>query len=424
MNREKQQRISWRRLDNTAKLFPVISNENLTNVFRVSLTLKSPVQPEILQKALEEILPWFEGFNVRLRRGIFWYYFETNKKTPHVEKEATYPCKYLDPHGTEQFLFRVSYYDKRINLEVFHAITDGMGAVTFLKELAFTYLKLLRGDKNIVPSEECILGIEDSYVKNYKKRDTKMYPSIKAYRLNGEALYLDTISVIHGYVDTMALKAKCKEKKVSITKYITALLLYCIYTEYTNGQGHKNPVVVNLPINLRTFFDSTTTANFFAITAVSFLFSKEGHTFDEVLAFVSRQMDENITKERMEEIISYNVSNEKKWYLRIAPLPVKYMALKAVYRRSSKSCTTTLSNLGQIKVPDEFKEQIELFHFVIGVSKKQNMKCGMASYHDKMIITFTSVLRETYLQRAFFRRLAEEGIDVTIESNGVNYEKM
>lgn len=423
MKRQKQQRVSWRRLDNTAKLFPVISNENLTNVFRVSATLNTPVKPDYLKKALDEILPWFEGFQVKLRRGIFWYYFETNKKTPHIEKESTYPCKYLDPHGTEQFLFRVTYYDRRINLEVFHAITDGMGAVNFLKELTYAYLKLLRGDKEILPSQDCILGVEDSYVKNYKKRTSKMYPSIKAYRLKGDTLYLDAISVIHGYVDTMSLKAKCREKNVSITKYTVAVLLYCIYKEYTNGQGDTHPVVVNLPINLRTFFNSTTTANFFAITAISFLFSREGHTFDEVLAFVSRQMDENITKEKMEETISYNVSNEKKWILRIAPLPFKYLAMKAVYRRSSKSSTTTLSNLGLVKVPEEFENEIEQFHFVIGVSKKQNMKCGMASYKDKTVITFTSVLRDTYLQRAFFRYLSQEGMDVIIESNGVGNER-
>lgn len=250
-----------------------------------------------------------------------------------------------------------------------------------------------------------------------------MYPSIKAYRLKGDTLYLDAISVIHGYVDTKSLKAKCREKNVSITKYTVAVLLYCIYKEYTNGQGDTHPVVVNLPINLRTFFNSTTTANFFAITAISFLFSKEGHTFDEVLAFVSRQMDENITKEKMEETISYNVSNEKKWILRIAPLPFKYLAMKAVYRRSSKSSTTTLSNLGLVKVPEEFENEIEQFHFVIGVSKKQNMKCGMASYKDKTVITFTSVLRDTYLQRAFFRYLSQEGMDVIIESNGVGNER-
>lgn len=420
----KQNTRTWRRLDNTAKLFPVVSSENLTNVFRVSCTLNTKIDPEILQKALVEVLPWFEGINVRLRKGIFWYYFESKKKIPLIEKEATYPCKYLNPTDPGHFLFRVSYYDKRINFEVFHAITDGMGALNFLKELTYMYLHILHKSKELVPSSNCILGIEDSYVRNYKKLPNKTYSTQKAYHLKGDTLYLDTISIIHGYLDMTALKKKCKEYHVSITKYIVALLLYCIYVEYMNRQGDEKPVVINLPVNLRAFFDSTTTSNFFAITAVKFLFNNEKHTFSEVLEFVSQQMDENITKERMEELISYNVSNEKKWYLRIAPLPIKWLGLQLVFRRSSHSCTTTLSNLGVISVDKEFEDEIENFHFVIGVSKRQNMKCGICSFQDKMIVTFTSVLSNTYLQKSFFRFLAKEGIPVTVESNGVNYEKM
>ncbi len=424
MNNHKQQNRNWRRLDNTAKLFPVVSSENLTNVFRVCVTLKDNIDKDILQQALKEVLPWFEGINVRLRRGIFWYYFETKKKVPMIEKEVTYPCKYLDPHAPGHFLFRVSYYENRINLEVFHAITDGMGAINFLKELTYMYLRLKQGETNLIPSNECILGVEDSYIKNYKKRPTNMYPVKKAYLLKGESLYLDTVSIIHGYVDLPALKAKCKEASVSISKYVTALLLYCIYEEYMNRQGDKHPVVINLPVNLRSFFDSTTTSNFFAVTSVKFLFNGENHTFEEVLAFVSKQMDETITKEHMEEIISYNVSSEKRWYIRMAPLPIKWLILQFVFRRSSRSCTTTLSNLGAVKVCKEFESEIENFHFLIGVSKRQNMKCGMCSYQDKLIVTFSSVLKDTYLQKAFFRALTKQGIPVTIESNGVHNEKM
>lgn len=425
MNPHKQSSRSWRRLDNTAKLFPVISNENLANVFRVCTTLKREINPDILQQALTEVLPWFEGINVRLRRGIFWYYFESKKKVPMVEKETTYPCKYLDPRAPGHFLFRVSYYGCRINLEVFHAITDGMGAINFLKELTYMYLRLERGESSgLIPSNECILGVEDSYIKNYKRRPTNIYPVKKAFPIKGESLPLDTVSVIHGYVDLPSLKEKCKEASVSISKYVTALLLYCIYEEYVNHQGDKRPVVINLPVNLRSFFDSTTTSNFFAITPVKFLFNGEQHTFSEVLAFVSRQMDETLTKEHMEEIISYNVSNEKKWYLRMAPLPLKWLALQFVFRRSSRACTTTLSNLGIIRVADEFADEIENFHFLIGVSKRQNLKCGICSYQNQLIVSFSSVLKDTYLQKAFFRALTAQGIPVTIESNGVHHEKM
>ena len=122
----------WRRLDNTAKIFPVIANEGMSQVFRISAVMKEEVQPEILQKALEDILPHIREFRVKLRRGLFWYYFEENDRIPQVQRESTYPCRYLDPHGSQRFLFRVTYFKCRINLEVFHALTDGLGCARFL----------------------------------------------------------------------------------------------------------------------------------------------------------------------------------------------------------------------------------------------------------------------------------------------------
>lgn len=369
-----KEQLKWRRLDNTAKLFPLIASENLSNVFRVSVTLKYKIIPKLLKQALEEILPWFEGFRVRLRRGAFWYYFEMNPRKPIIEEESTYPCQYIDPRSHQMFLFRVSYYDKRINLEVFHAVTDGMGAMNFLKELTYHYLTLkkcnqgnsLINDKYSLktPSSECFLDTEDSYIKNYKSLDVKGYSQKRAYQLKGETLELQGVSIIHGYIDVKTLKMACKKKNVSITKYLTALIIWGIYKEYLNGQVSKLPIAINVPINLRSFFESTTTRNFFAVSMIEFLPQDDTCTFEDVLKVVCEQMDEKITKDKLEQTISYNVSNEKKLYLRLMPLPFKNLALKYIFSQSNKATTTTLSNLGTIDVLPEFREEIERFHFL------------------------------------------------------------
>ena len=61
--------IRWDRLDNTAHLFPVIAGENMSNVYRISVTLTELVQPDILQQALNIVLPKMDGFNLRRGRG-------------------------------------------------------------------------------------------------------------------------------------------------------------------------------------------------------------------------------------------------------------------------------------------------------------------------------------------------------------------
>ena len=122
----------WHRLDNTANLFPVISSRKFSNVYRIAVSLAQAVEPELLQKALETVLPRFSAFRVRLRHGMFWYYLEENTATPTVYPEEDYPCRYIDPVQNNHFQFRVSYFENRVNLEVFHVLTDGNGGKDFL----------------------------------------------------------------------------------------------------------------------------------------------------------------------------------------------------------------------------------------------------------------------------------------------------
>lgn len=413
----------WRRLDNTGKIFPLIANEHLSNVFRVSVTLKKDIVPELLQQALTDILPWFEGFQVKLKRGFFWYYFESNKRTPFIEQESAYPCKYIDPKSNQLFLFRVSYYKKRINLEVFHALTDGLGAVNFIRELTYRYLSLVENrfqdSGPSGPSGECSTEVEDSYLTNYKKVEKRRYSSEDAYHLQGEYLTLDEENIIHGYVKMAQLKQVCKNHGVSITKYLTACLIWAIYEEYLEGKPGKKHIGVNLPVNLRAFFGSKTTANFFAVTGIDYTPNKEHASFEEILAEVSRQMDEKIVKEKLEETISYNVSNEKKWYVRIVPLLFKWMALNIIFRRNDRAHTITLSNIGPLKFEPEYQKEIEQCHLVIGVSKRQPMKCGVCAFDDEVIITFSSVFKDRRLQARFFGFLKKEGIEAGLEGNGL-----
>ena len=141
--RSMSQEIRWDKLDNTANLFPVIAGESMSNVYRISVTLTELVDHELLQEALDIVLPKFDGFNLRLQKGIFWYYFEENgNPAPKVKEENTYPCRFIVQNKNKHYLFRVTYFKYRINLEVFHVLTDGMGGINFLKELTYQYLRL------------------------------------------------------------------------------------------------------------------------------------------------------------------------------------------------------------------------------------------------------------------------------------------
>lgn len=421
--------IKWDKLDNTANLFPVIAGESMTNVYRISVVLKEQIDPEKLQEALDIILPKFDGFNLRLRQGVFWYYFEENgKKAPKVRKEDDYPCRFIVQNKNHSYMFRVTYYNCRINLEVFHVLTDGMGGINFLKELTYQYLRLvhpeLKQKVKDVLSSETSLNREDSFLKNYKKSHAKGYKSEKAHLIKGEKLKKGEFGVMHGYMRVSQLKEVAHKYGVSINEFLVAAVAYSVYTEDMHAMPGKRPIRIAVPVNLRPYFNSITTKNFFVMVSAEYEPTKEEETFEEVLTVVKESLRGQITKEHLEELFSYNVSNEKHLIARAVPLFLKNIAMKYVYTISALANTMTVSNVGNIKVKEEYMPYIENFHAFISVSKGQDVKGTICSYGDTLVFTFSSILQDVSVQRGFFRLLQKEGIDIRIESNGVYYGEM
>ena len=149
---------------------------------------------------------------------------------------------------------------------------------------------------------------------------------------------------------------------------------------------------------------------------------KENYTFEEVLLIVKESLRSQIKKENLEDIFSYNVSNEKNLAMRAVPLVIKNLAIRSVYTKTALANTTTVTNIGNVKVREAYEPYIEMFHSFLAMSKGQLLKGTICSYHETLAFTFSSVLEKPVVQKIFFRTLAAEGLDVTIESNGVYYE--
>ncbi len=425
-HKKSQKDIRWDKLDNTAHLFPVIAGERMSNTYRISVTLKEMVDPELLQQALDIVLPRFDGFNLRLRHGFFWYYFEENgKPAPRVKEEKKFPCRFIRPNRNNSYLFRVSYYKYRINLEVFHVLTDGMGGFNFVRELTYQYLRLrypeIVGQTGDSLSSGTTLNREDSFMKHYKKTAPKKYKTQRAYLIKGERFHNGEFGVMHGYIPLAELKTVCKQYGVSINEYLVSAFIWSVYNEYLHGMPSDKPIRVAVPVNLRPYFNSITTKNFFVMTSAEFYPTKESYTFEELTQTVRESLRSQMTSEHLEEIFSYNVSNQKRWYLKIVPLPLKNLAMRHVYSQSALANTTTITNVGVIQIDEPYKQYIDQFHAFLSLSKGQYIKGTVLTYNGTLVFSFSYDLVDPSVQRGFFRRLAQDGLHVEIESNGVHY---
>ncbi|MDD2956351.1 MAG: hypothetical protein PHD67_08560 [Oscillospiraceae bacterium] len=424
MKIKREEEYYWQRLDNAAKIFPAISNRFSPSVFRLTVKLTSAVDGDILQRATEQALKDMPSFNVKLRRGLFWYYFEKNFAVPVVKEDNAFPCRRIDKFSDNGFLFRVLYFEKKINLEVFHVLTDGTGASHFLRHLVYLYLQEAFPQEQFEeetpsrPADSPLALDEDSFQKYQRLGDEAEKPPFSsAYHVEGVRVFGAEMKVVQGIFSASQMVALAKSKGVTVTAYFTALLLESIYQESYRYHEKKQRVSVCIPVNLRNFYKTDTMRNFFSTIGVAADFYNKEHTFDELLELASHQLQEELSAKMLADKIRYNVQAEKNLALRFVPLFFKNLGLKLIYQKGEKAHSITLSNLGRMTFPKEIAAHIDRYEFLLSTTKSQGLKTTAVSTGDVMVYTFTSNLEEMQVAKRFFRMLVAEGIPVTIASN-------
>ena len=402
---------NWRKLDNAALAFPLVTGENDTRVFRFYCQLKEEVDSDILQQALDRTMEKYPLFQAVLRKGLFWFYLEHSHIRALVKPETEPPCSRLYIPDKKSLLFQVSYYKERINFEVFHALTDGTGAMHFLQELVQNYLILAHPKENfpeIGRDKKTGRGNveEDSFSQYYSSDIPKNREKKKAaVKLKGEKLVHSDMHISEVVLSVKEVHQKARSYGVSITVLLTAVMLCSIREEIPKNQ-QKRPVTLMIPVNLRNYFPSQSMTNFFGWIEVGYTFS-DTTTFEEVLADVKRQFEQELEKDKIAMHMNDYVRIEKNIFVRAVPLEIKKYFLMIGANLGSRSITAVYSNIGIIRLPEEYREYIR--HFGIFASTNSLQMCS-CSYGDEMVLGFTSKIPDDSIQRNFRRMLSEEEI--------------
>ena len=408
----------WRKLDNAALAFPLVTGKNDTRVFRFYCQLKETVDGEVLQQALDQTMEKYPLFQAVLRKGLFWFYLERRDIHATVKQEKRPPCSSLYIPDKKSLLFQVSYHNNRINFEVFHGLTDGTGAMNFLEELVQNYLILAHPETELprVEHEEEITPgdqEEDSFSQYYSSeipRNKEKKPA--AVKLKGEKLVHSDMDITEVILNVKETLAKARSYGVSITILLTAMLLCSIQEEIPRNR-QKKPVTLMIPVNLRNYFPSQSMGNFFGWIEVGYVF-EEDTSFEKVLFSVKHQFQEQLQKDKIAMNMNGYVRIEKNPFVRAVPLEIKKFFLMAGANLGSRSITAVYSNIGIIRLPEEYKEYIERFGIFASTDSLQLCSC---SYGEQLVLGFTSKIPDDSIQRNFMKMLKKEEISYKEEKN-------
>lgn len=414
----------WYKLDNAGKVFPSVSTQSRSNVFRLSVELKKNIDPLLLQKALELTIKRFPTLNVCLRRGMFWYYLEANDNYPRITEEGPYMLKHFENYrGGNGFMFRVLYYEKRISVEMFHTLTDATGALEFLKSIVYTYLTLkdIKLPENVDILTEKIEVIseeeQDSFAENFSSHLKGPRKEIKALKYKTPLYKENWLGFIVGYLPLDQLKKVAKKYNATINEYISALLVTSAMRCRHIFEDKNRPFSLMVPVNLRKFFPSKSLRNFSLFVNMSIDLDKE-LSFAEIIEKVKSDMSTELQKDKLRIHLANNVRAEKNFFLRIAPRFIKEIALKIAYLiLGDRVHSISLSNLGIIQLPKEMQEYIDDFAFTPGGGFSSPLNLGVVSYNNTIAISFSTALRSRVFEKEFFTLLTAEGLRVVIDNN-------
>lgn len=401
----------WRKLDNAAKLYSAASNKKDTRVFRVYCELEEEISCELLQRALEKTTQKYPVFLSVMRKGLFWHYLEKSSIRPVVKEEYREPCSNLYIRDKRELLFEVTYYKRRINFEVFHALTDGTGAVEFMKELVKNYLMFAHEELLALEEEPSISisameddGFSKYYSKDVKRKNKKKQ---KAYQINNKKNKLNNLQITEFEMDTKAVAARAKEYGVSMTVYLTAVFMAAIHQAMPRRQEDR-PVVLMIPVNLRKFFPSDSMLNFFNWIEPDYQFGKNEDSLKAIISHVKDIFEKELTKQKMAERMNEYISLEVNPILRFAPLELKNLCISAGTKTSAREVTAIFSNMGIIRMPEVMERYIKRFGIFTSTPK---LELCMCSFRDKIHLGFTSRYDSYDIKNAFMEILKEEGID-------------
>jgi len=434
MNKQQPADNTWYRLDNSAKIYPAIMSDRQSTLFRIAFTLKMPIEPDILQKALENIYNRYPYYNVTLRKGLFWNYLEKNTEPCSIHCDTPSPCENINAIYYNGYLYKVLYFKNRIAVEFSHVMTDGYGGLEFIKTLVMEYLRLcgheIQNDGTIIEPNSQIdpMELSDDH-KRYSastdypeppKNERNLFGDTKAFQTKGHRLQVGEFNIITGITNVIDLKNAAKKFDVTITELLTAVYmdsLIAIQKEQIKNPKKYSSVAIQVPVNMRNMLESVSMRNF-SLFVTPTLNPPDFPDFEGLLSFIKEFIRESTKIEKMMQIMRDNVSVGENLFVRHVPLLLKTPITKYIINtQGSTQHSGTLSNLGLIKLPPSMSTHVDSITVNIGPDPNSKASCAMAGFEGKIYITFGRIIKDAIIERHFFRRLRRLGIPIKIQSN-------
>ncbi len=401
-------------VDTAAIMFSALSTKEWGRTFRYSAYFTNPVDSAALTQACRQLMPYYPSLYAYLEHGFFWNRLVLTDRLPEIVPEDERGMRPVTMRGDKTPDFRLTYSEKRINIECSHSLGDGKGILIYFKALLARYQEIKNGDTGeYVTHETPSANIEDAFKVHYDKNgekeksdDTKAFHFPEEYEKNYTKLLFAEIS-------TSAVKALAHKYNMTVTEYLTAVLMLGIIR--SSKTLITEPVTVAVPANLRRFFPTCTVRNFTVQTFVTF--NPDGRrdiSLEEIFDATRGQLRAQISPSELVKKINKYGSLVSNPVINIVPNVIKQPVMRMMQKKTHAGVTTIFTNYGSCSLPPMLHGEVEKLQFVNGDTRSYGLAatCSCISWEDTLSLCFSMANKDTAWYDACAEVLEEQGLSV------------
>lgn len=266
-------------IDSYGCVFMYATHLDLTTAPRHIIRMTEPICPDKLQAALETALRRFPQMALGLRRGKTQYAYRHLHRPPVVLPFDDRSPYYIGSDDTNGYLFLCGYRERTIYLEYQHCISDGRGFDQFIRCVLYYYLQLcghpVQNDGSIRTLETAYhpAESEDGYVllEDAPQSDENYHPHDRAFHAPVPENAQDSDELLTELTLSLSeVKAFCKQHGLSPMTFLMTAISQGMFRTYYQGTNRTEPIVAEIPMDLRGYIPTPTTRFFVSLLDLPF----------------------------------------------------------------------------------------------------------------------------------------------------------
>lgn len=394
-------------VDSYGSIFMYATHKDLTTAPRHLIRMNEPVEPRVLLAAVRTALERFPQFALGLTRGAQRYSYRLLDTVPVVLPMDDRSPYYIGSDDTAGYLFLCGYREDTIYLEYQHCISDGRGFDQFIRCILFYYLQGLgypvENDGSIRTRETAFTPAEceDGYLllRGMPQSDADHHPDVPAFHLPAYDSRDDSDELTTELTISLPqLLAYTKRNGVTpMTFLMTALSMGMHRTYYTDG-AHTEPIIAEVPMDLRAYAKTPTTRFFVSLLDLPFFSEYFDMPFLEACQACKTYFD---TQKNLPHAVYWalkNANRVKKAHLSDVPIDEKEQAMRQQARDYIRRDSFILTNIGAFRLPPSMEPYVLDYAAIL--------PCAFQPF-GVLVSSYKDVLKVSISQRDFNYHLVE-----------------